>query len=89
MRKWLQGIGVKTFYIDLGSPRKNELNESFNSKVRDELLNGEIFDTLKEAKIIIEQWRKHYNRERPHSALGWRPPAPEAVLPLEQRPHIH
>jgi len=89
VRDWIGAVGAKTAYITPGSPWENGYCESFNARFRDELLNGEIFYTLKEAKIIIEQWRKHYNCERPHSALGWRPPAPEAVLPLEQRPNIH
>ena len=58
-------------------------SESFNARLRDELLNGEIFYSLKEAQIVIEQWRKHYNTVRPHSALGYRPPAPEAIVPLQ------
>jgi transposase InsO family protein len=57
--------------------------ESFNGGLRDELLNGEIFYTLKEAQVVIEQWRNHYNTRRPHSALGYRPPAPEVVMPEE------
>ena len=89
IRDWIGAVGAKTAYITPGSPWENGYCESFNARFRDELLNGEIFYTLKEAKIIIEQWRRHYNRKRPHSALGWRPPAPEAVLPLEQRPYIH
>ena len=76
-------MGAKTAYITPGSPWENGYCESFNARFRDELLNGEIFYTLKEAKIIIEQWRQQYNRKRPHNALGWRPPAPEAVMPLE------
>jgi putative transposase len=56
-------------------------NESFNGKLRDELLNGEIFYTLKEAQVLIEQWRRHYNTVRPHSALGYRPPAPQTIVP--------
>ena len=63
--------------------------ESFNARFRDELLNGEIFYTLKEAQIIIEEWRKHYNTKRPHSALGYRPPAPETVVPMATRPVMH
>ena len=59
------------------------------ARFRDELLNGEIFYTLKEAQIIIEQWRRHYNTQRPHSALGYRPPAPEAIIPIDQRPAMH
>ena len=88
VRDWIGAVGAKTAYITPGSPWENGYCESFNARFRDELLNGEIFYTLKEAKIIIEQWRKHYNRKRPHSALGWRPPAPEAVIPLEQRPSM-
>ena len=63
--------------------------ESFNARFRDELLNGEIFYSLKEAQIIIEQWRRHYNTKRPHSALGYRPPAPEAVVPMDLKPVMH
>ena len=85
----LRFASESTAYITPGSPWENGYCESFNARFRDELLNGEIFYTLKEAKIIIEQWRQHYNRKRPHSALGWRPPAPEAVMPLEQRLYIH
>ena len=68
---------------------QNGYCESFNARFRDELLNGEIFYTLKEAQIVIEQWRRHYNTVRPHSALGYRPPAPEAMIPLDHRPTIH
>jgi putative transposase len=73
-------VGAKTAYIMPGSPWENGYCESFNSKLRDELLNGEIFYTLKEAKIIIENWRCHYNTVRPHSSLGYKPPAPEAAV---------
>jgi transposase InsO family protein len=73
---------VKTLFIELGSPWENGYIESFNSKLRDELLNREIFTTLTEAKILIEQWRKEYNQVRSHSALGYRPPAPEAIMPV-------
>jgi transposase InsO family protein len=83
LRDWLKRVGVKTLYIEPGSPWENGYNESFNGKLRDELLNGEIFYSLKEAQIIIEQWRNHYNRVRPHSSLGYRPPAPTAVLPKD------
>ena len=82
VREWLDRIGPDTLFIEPGSPWENGYNESFNGKLRDELLNGEIFYTLKEAKIIIEQWRRHYNTIRPHSSLGYRPPAPEAIKPL-------
>ena len=81
VREWLGRLGVKTLYIELGSPWENGYIESFNGKLRDELLNGEIFDTILEAKIIIEQWRRYYNTKRPHSSLGYRPPAPESTLP--------
>jgi len=79
LRDWLAAVGSKTAYIMPGSPWENGYCESFNSKLRDELLNGEIFYTLKEAKIVIETWRKHYNTIRPHSSLRYRPPAPEAL----------
>ena len=82
IRKWLNRVGVKALFIELGSPWENGYVESFNSKLRDELLNGDIFTTLTEAKIIIEQWRREYNEVRPHSALGYRPPAPVAKLSL-------
>ena len=81
VRDWLGRIGVKTLYIEPGSPWENGYNESFNSKLRDEILNTEIFSTLKEAKVLIERWRHHYNTIRPHSSLGYRPPAPETILP--------
>jgi putative transposase len=81
VRTWLERVGVKTLYIEPGSPWENGYNESFNGKLRDELLNGEIFDTLMEAKVLIERWRKEYNTRRPHSSLGYRPPAPETIEP--------
>lgn len=81
MQQWLAKIGVKTLYITPGSPRENGYCESFNGSMRDELLNGEIFYTLTEARILIEGWRRHYNTFRPHSSLGYRPPAPEAAMP--------
>ena len=79
LRNWLSAVGAKTAYIMPGSPWENGYCESFNSKLRDELLNGEIFYTLKEAKIIIEGWRRHYNTIRPHSSLQYQPPAPEVL----------
>ena len=79
VRHWLGRIGVKTLYIEPGSPWENGYNESFNGKLRDELLNGEIFYTLREAQVLIEQWRYTYNTVRPHSALQYRPPAPETI----------
>jgi len=80
VRKWLARLGVKTLFIEPGSPWENGYIESFNGKLRDELLNREIFMTLEEAKVLIEQWRRVYNQVRPHSALGYQPPAPEAIL---------
>ena len=80
VRKWLNHLEVKTLFIEPGSPWENGYIESFNGKLRDELLNREIFTTLEEAKVLIGQWRKEYNQVRPHSALGYRPPAPETVL---------
>jgi putative transposase len=80
VRAWIGVVGAKTAYIEPGSPWENGYCESFNSKLRDELLKGEIFYTLKEAQIVIESWRRHYNTVRPHSSLGYKPPAPEAVL---------
>ena len=80
LRQWLQTIGAKTLYIEPGSPWENGYCESFNRKLRDELLNGEIFYSLKEAQILCERWRVHYNTLRPHSSLAYRPPAPEAWL---------
>ncbi|WP_147037463.1 IS3 family transposase [Sphingomonas aquatilis] len=81
VQTWLGRIGVKTLYIAPGSPWENGYNESFNGSLRDELLNGEIFYSLAEARVLIEAWRRHYNTVRPHSSLGYRPPAPEAVTP--------
>jgi putative transposase len=81
IRQWLRDLGVKTLYIEPGSPWENGYIESFNGKLRDELINGEIFTTLFEAQVLIESWRKDYNQIRPHSALGYRPPAPEATMP--------
>jgi putative transposase len=80
LREWIAAVGAKTAYIEPGSPWENGYCESFNGKLRDELLNGEIFYTLKEAQIMIEIWRQHYNKVRPHSSLGYRPPAPEAIV---------
>ena len=82
IRRWLNRVGVKTLFIEPGSPWENGYIESFNGKLRDELLNREIFTTLTEAKILIEQWRKEYNQVRPHSSLSYRPPAPEARIPV-------
>jgi transposase InsO family protein len=73
---------VRTLFIEPGSPWENGYIESFNGKFRDELLNREIFTTLTEARVLIEEWRREYNQIRPHSALGYRPPAPEATIPV-------
>ena len=86
VREWLARVGVKTLYIEPGSPWENGYNESFNGKLRDELLNGEIFHSLKEAQVLIERWRQHYNTVRPHSALGYRPPAPVTITPNRTDP---
>src|ERR1039458_6239687 len=77
LRKWLATTGAQTLYIEPGSPWENGYCESFNSKLRDEFLNGEIFYTMKELRVLAERWRVHYNTVRPHSSLGYRPPAPE------------
>jgi transposase InsO family protein len=81
MREWLKRVGVKTLCSEPGSPSENGYVESFNGKLRDELLAREVFDTLLEAKVLIERWRKAYNTVRPHSSLGCRPPAPESRRP--------
>jgi putative transposase len=81
VRKWLERLGVKSLFIEPGSPWENGYVESFNGKLRDGLLDGEIFTTLLEAKVLIENWRKEYNTIRPHSSLRYKPPAPEAVMP--------
>lgn len=73
VRDWLQRVSVRTLFIEPGSPWENGFVKSFNGKLRDELLNGEIFYSLREAKVVIEAWRQHYNTARPHSALGYRP----------------
>ncbi len=82
IRDWLQRLGVQTLFIEPGSPWENGYVESFNGKFRDECLNGELFYTLGEAKILIEGWRGEYNTIRPHSSLGYRPPAPETIQPV-------
>jgi len=80
VRRWLNRLGVKTLFIEPGSPWENGYIESFNGKLRDELLNREILTTLFEAKVLIEQWRREYNQVRPHSSLGYQPPAPETRI---------
>ena len=81
VKAWITGLGARPAYIEPGSPWENGYVESFNGKFRDQLLACEAFNTLTEARVLIEQWRKHYNTVRPHSSLGYRPPAPEVVLP--------
>ncbi len=83
VRSWFKRVGVKTLYIEPGSPWENGYVESFNGKLADELLEREVFDTLHEAKVLIERWRVQYNTVRPHSSLGYRPPAPEAWFAVE------
>ena len=80
VRWWIAAVGACTAFIEPGSPWENGYIESFNARLRDELLNGEIFYSLKEAQILIESWRRHYNAVRPHSSLGYRPPAPETIV---------
>lgn len=87
LRKWLDDLKVQTAYIEPGSPWENGYCESFNGKFRDQFLNGEIFYSLKEATILIERWRYHYNHIRPHSSLGFRPPAPLVHLPANSFRH--
>ena len=85
VRQWIAAVGAESAFIEPGSPWENGYCESFNSKLRDELLNGEIFYSLAEARVVIESWRQHYNPVRPHSSFGYRPPAPNALVrpPLE------
>jgi len=87
LRTWLGRLGTQTLYITPGSPWENGYCESYNGKLRDELLNEELFYTLGEAQVLIEQWRVFYSTERPHSSLGYRPPAPETVLPKDDLLH--
>ena len=86
LRKWLGHVGTGTLYIEPGSPWENGYCESFNGKLRDECLNGEIFYSLREAQVVIEKWRVEYNTKRPHSALGYRPPAPASCSPWGPNP---
>ena len=81
VREWIAAVGAKTAYIAPGSPWENGFVESFNARLRDELLNGEIFYSLAEARVIIEAWRRHFNTVRPHASLGYRAPAPEVFVP--------
>ena len=85
VRDWIKSVGARTAYIEPGSPWENGYCESFNARCRDELLNGAVFYALREAQMIIESWRTHDNTKRPHSALGYRPPAPETIVTMETR----
>jgi putative transposase len=89
VRDWIAAVGARTAFIEPGSPWENGYCESFNARFRDELLNGEIFYSLHEAQIIIEQWRRHYNTARPHSALGYRPPAPGSIVNMDRTTPMH
>ena len=80
VRRWIAAVGARTAFIEPGSPWENGYIESFNARLRDEILNGEVFYTLKEAQVLIESWRCHYNVIRPHGSLGYRPPAPETII---------
>jgi len=86
VRSWLARVGVQTLFIEPGSPWENGYVESLIGTLRDELLNGELFFTLREAQVLIEQWREHYNQYRPHSALGYKPPAPASTKPVSPYP---
>ena len=86
IREWLADVGAKTLYIEPGSPWENGYIESFNGKLRDELLDGEVFYTMTEVKVLTAQYRQIYNQVRPHSSLGYRPPAPETILPTGSFP---
>lgn len=88
VREWMATLEIRPLFITPGSPWENGYVESFNGTMRNELLNGEIFYSLKEAQIIIEQWRKHYNTVRPHSSLNYRPPAPETFIQTTQVPQF-
>src|SRR4051794_17764879 len=81
VQKWIAAVGAKAAYIERGSPWENGFVESFNARLRDELLDGEIFYSLQEAKVVIESWRRHYNTKRPHATLGYKLPAPEVFVP--------
>ena len=83
LRTWLARLGVQTLYIEKGSPWENGYCESFNGKLRDELLNGELFYSLREAQVVVEGWRRHYNTVRPHSSLRYRSPAPKTIVPAD------
>ena len=81
VQEWITAVGARTAYIAPGSPWENGYVESLDARLRDELLDGEIFYGLREAQVVIEGWRRHYNTVRPHASLGYRPPAPEVLIP--------
>ncbi len=89
VRSWIASVGAKAAFIAPGSPWENGHCEAFDARFRNEILDTEIFFSLREAQILIERWRRHYNKVRPHSALGYRPPAPEAIIQVDQRPVMH
>lgn len=89
VQTWIRAVGAKTAFIAPGSSWENGYCESFNARFQNELLGGEVFHTLREAQILIERWRRHYNTVRPHSALNYRPPAPEAFVKIDQMPTMH
>ena len=89
VRRWIKAVGAETAYIEPGSPWENGDCESFNARFRDELLNEKIFYSLAQAQIVIEQWPRHYNIKRPNSALGSSPPAPERIIPMEEKRMMH
>ncbi len=89
VRGRIAAVGAKTADIEPGSLWENGYCNSFNARFRDELLNSEIFFSLRKAQILIEQWRRHYNTVRPHSAIGYRPPAPETLIPVDHRLPMH
>ncbi len=86
LRQWIAAVGGQTAFIEPGSPWENEYIESFNAQLLDELLNGEIFHTLSEAQVLIESWRHHCDAIHPHGSLGYRPPAPETIVPASWPP---
>ena len=87
VQEWIAAVGARTAYIERGSPWENGYVESFNARLRDDLLNGEIFYTLREAQIVIESWRRHYNAVRPHASIGYHAPARRCSSPLPLRRH--
>lgn len=89
IRDWIGAVGAKTSFIEPGSPWENRYCKSFNARLKDELLNGEIFYSLREAQSLIENWRRHNNTVRPRSSLGYGTPAPQSIIPMDQRSIMH